>query len=119
MDVFVGMIGAMIAFAGAADKDLYLPNTRGWYLLIGRYCPEQNGQNDSEVQEDRRPGYFVEHGAFEDICHFFCPPLQTYVQFSMDDKKELAKLFRLEAVAIPAYSIFVGQRYLLHGGYGW
>lgn len=49
---------------------------------------------------------------FEAICFFFGPASHTYVDYLIDENKTLAKLLRLEELAMPASSTFVGNEYL-------
>lgn len=53
LDVWVGIIGAIMALGTTMNEEMYLPASGGRYFWKGRECPGQSGQNDFEVWEDR------------------------------------------------------------------
>lgn len=58
-DVWVGMIGAIVASESSGDEELYLQGTGGRYILTGCDCLRQTGHSDFEVREARSPWFFV------------------------------------------------------------
>lgn len=57
MDVWAGMIVAMMALDNAEDEELLLPVADGCHLLTGRICPDYNGHSDFEVSEAQSAGF--------------------------------------------------------------
>lgn len=53
----VGMVDAMIHLGSDVKENLYLLLISVQHLLTGRYCPNQTGLNDFEVQVGRSPGF--------------------------------------------------------------
>lgn len=51
MDVWLGMVGVMIAMDIAEIRELILSVTGGRHLLTARNCPDQNGHIDFEVRK--------------------------------------------------------------------
>lgn len=59
MDVWVGIIVAVMALGVSTNDKLYVPVTVGRYLPIDVDCLDQNRPIDCDVQEGRSPGLFV------------------------------------------------------------
>lgn len=93
--------------------------TANCYILTGRGCPDQTGQNDFGVQEGRMPGFFRLVYRSEAIFLLFRSVLHTYAYYLMAQKGNSGKLLPLEEVAIPARSVSVGHGYLQHAGCVW
>lgn len=55
----------------------------------------------------------------EEIGLLVCPALQTHVHYSRSEKKELAKLLRLDEASLPTYSAFISHGYLQNEGIFW
>lgn len=67
-DVWVGMIGAILALKTAEDGKVDLPVTGGPYLLTSRDCPDQTAHNDFEVRKGRSQGFVVLVPGSNSIC---------------------------------------------------
>lgn len=59
LDVWNGIIGAIMAWSITGDEELYLPTTGRRYMPAGRNVPDQTRQKDFEVREGRSPGAYV------------------------------------------------------------
>lgn len=116
--MWVEIIGALTALDIDENENPYLPDNGNRYLLTGCDCPNQTGLSNFEVREGRSRRFFVEVPESAAICLLVCSASHSYAHYPMAEKK-LAKLVHAEEVAIPTYFIFVGHRYLRHGGCGW
>lgn len=106
-------------FYSAADEKLYLSVTRRRYRLVDHACPDQTGYNDFKVWEGRSSWYIVLASRSEAICLLLDLPSHIYVRYPISETKKLAKLLRLEEVALLTYSVFIGHGCPQHGGCGW
>lgn len=64
LDVWVGIISARIDLNRTGNKELYLPATRGRYLLTDRGYPEETAHNDFEVGEGRGLEFVLPFSSF-------------------------------------------------------
>lgn len=118
LDVWLGILGAILGLESAEDKDIYLLKTGGCYRLIGSACREQAWHNESEVREGRRAGFFLLVSQFEALCLLVCSASHTDLHNLMPERKVLAQLLRLEKVTILEYSVSIGHEDLQHEGCG-
>lgn len=79
------------------------------YILTGRDFPDHYEHSYFAVQEDRIRRFFVFNAGNEQVSLLVCVASHTYVHYTMAEKSELAEIFRLTEVKIPAFSVLVGD----------
>lgn len=75
MDVWIGIIGAVMDLNSAENKELYLHVLDGQYLLTGCDSTDQTGHNNFELCNSRSSGFLVLVCVFEAIRLLVCPSL--------------------------------------------
>lgn len=119
LDVYLGMIGSVVALDIARNEELYFSVTGGLYLLTGRNFHNQPEGNSFEVGEGRSPGFFVVVSGYEALCLIVCLVSRIYLHYLKAEKKKLADLLWVGEMALPSYSGVVTHGYLHHGRWGW
>lgn len=88
------------------------------YPLINRDYFAQTGQNNFEVQKGRSFNFCA--FSRSQLTSLLLPyEWLTYVNYQIVSRKKRLKMLRLEELAIPAFSIFVGHGYMKIGEHGW
>lgn len=95
---------------------MQLPKTVGRDLLTRKGSPEQTVDNGLEYEQDRNRGYFLLLTGPEAMKIWAYQGLHCYVDSLMKEKKKLGKVLNIEEVAIPAFSVFIGNGCVQHAG---
>lgn len=112
------LISAVLGLDSGGDGELYLHETGSRYLMTGRGSPDQTERSYFDIRKVQSLGFFVLFSGPETIYLLVWPASHICLHYLMCEKKKLVKLLRLEGVAIPAYSVFIGERYTQPGGNG-
>lgn len=109
LDARVKFTGVIMDLESGEDKEHYLPQTGGWYLLTGHNFPDQTGQDDFEFLEPWSARIFALVSRFKRLDLLVFTLSCCYVQYPMPGKKKLSMLLCLEQLTSTVYSVFVGM----------
>lgn len=95
LHVWVAIIGAMLALNIAENKELYLPQTDGRYLLTGSDCSDQTGRNDFEAWDGWILWFLCWFQGWK-VYFSVCFRSHIYVYYPLTEEKRLTMLLCLE-----------------------
>lgn len=120
LDIWLWWIAALLNLETAYDDKFLMPSRGGRCLLTGKHCKPKCEYNEFEkVSSDTCRRLFRIATAGKEASLFLRPDFQLYVLYTAAKKRAMSKIFQMECVSIPAFSIFVANGDLQHVRAGW
>lgn len=95
-----------------------LSSTEGRYLLNGEGCLAHTGHKNFECEAARKAGHFLLISGPEKTTIWAGPGLHWYVDCTMNKKKNIGKVLKMDDIASSVSSVFMKNTYAAHADAG-
>lgn len=111
--VWLDSIASLLHSDNTNGDKLWIPRSRGQFLLKRKYCAPPCGRNNVETfASGKCPGFFKITTPEEYASPFACPGSTLRIFYTAAKKCALEKTLLVEPFTIPAFSLIVGHGHL-------